>query len=320
MYTTRGYNENYYTSRKKILNDFLKDEETENMKYIEETENLVSQTKMFLKDLVSGQLDFEALNEQLEDIETELETDCNIMQGEINTLQTMDKNIEKQINEVQAQEEIGTKDYLKKIEDLKNELESKEFTIQNMERLYVELENIIKDNIQKGNEQLLTMEQFNDFLSQNDKLKTEIKKLENEKERLNKDYNNLLKENLNLRSKDESFEIEKVKEVLDEVGAKGLSQKEAEKKITALQNKYKQLNQECNLLNEKISKLTNNLRGLNIENEKFNEELNNINQEINPPEISKKRKNHSFELIKENEKNYFLNQSSEEKEEDKSDN
>ena len=251
MYTTRGYNENYYTSRKKILNDFLKDEETENMKYIEETENLVSQTKMFLKDLVSGQLDFEALNEQLEDIETELETDCNIMQGEINTLQTMDKNIEKQINEVQTQEEIGTKDYLKKIEDLKNELESKEFTIQNMERLYVELENVIKDNIQKGNEQLLTMEQFNDFLSQNDKLKTEIKKLENEKERLNKDYNNLLKENLNLRSKDESFEIEKVKEVLDEVGAKGLSQKEAEKKITALQNKYKQLNQECVQLNEK---------------------------------------------------------------------
>ena len=319
MYTTRGYNENYYTSRKKILNDFLKDEETENMKYIEETENLVSQTKMFLKDLVSGQLDFEALNEQLEDIETELETDCNIMQGEINTLQTMDKNIEKQINEVQAQEEIGTKDYLKKIEDLKNELESKEFTIQNMERLYVELENVIKDNIQKGNEQLLTMEQFNDFLSQNDKLKSEIKKLENEKERLNKDYNNLLKENLNLRSKDESFEIEKVKEVLDEVGAKGLSQKEAEKKITALQNKYKQLNQECNQLNEKINKLTKNLRGLNIENEKFNEELNNINQEINPPEINKKRKNHSFEF-KENKKNIFFNQSSEEKEDSKSNN
>ena len=320
MYTTRGYNENYYTSRKKILNDFLKDEETENMKYIEETENLVSQTKMFLKDLVSGQLDFEALNEQLEDIETELETDCNIMQGEINTLQTMDKNIEKQINEVQTQEEIGTKDYLKKIEDLKNELESKEFTIQNMERLYVELENVIKDNIQKGNEQLLTMEQFNDFLSQNDKLKSEIKKLENEKERLNKDYNNLLKENLNLRSKDESFEIEKVKEVLDEVGAKGLSQKEVEKKITALQNKYKQLNQECVQLNDKINKLIKNLRGLNIENEKFNEELYNINQEINPPEINKKRKNHSFELIKENEKNYFLNQSSEEKEDGKSNN
>ena len=242
------------------------------------------------------------------------------MQGEINTLQTMDKNIEKQINEVQAQEEIGTKDYLKKIEDLKNELESKEFTIQNMERLYVELENVIKDNIQKGNEQLLTMEQFNEFLSQNDKLKIEIKKLENEKERLNKEYNNLLKENVNLRSKDESFEIDKVKEVLDEVGAKGLSQKEAEKKITALQNKYKQLNQECNLLNEKISKLTNNLRGLNLENDKFNEELYNIHSEINPPEISKKRRYHSFELIKENEKNYFLNQSSEEKEEDKSDN
>ncbi len=80
------------------------------------------------------------------------------------------------------------------------------------------------------------------------------------------------------------------------------------------------MNQECVQLNDKINKLIKNLRGLNIENEKFNEELYNINQEINPPEINKKRKNHSFELIKENEKNYFLNQSSEEKEDGKSNN
>ena len=37
-------------------------------------------------------------------------------------------------------------------------MESKEFTIQNMERLYIKLEDAIKDNVQKGNEQLLTME------------------------------------------------------------------------------------------------------------------------------------------------------------------
>ena len=306
MYTARvggsnvGYNENYYTSRKKLLNDFLKDEETENMKYIEETENLVSQTKMFLKDLVSNQLDFESLNDQLEDIQTELETDCNIMQGELNTLQTLDKNIEKQINDVQKQEEQGTKDYMKKIEELKNELESKEFTIQNMERLYVELENIIKDNIQKGNEQLLTMEQFNDFLSQNEQLKNEIKLLEEEKNKLNKDYNQLLKENINLRSKDESFEVEKIKEVLDEIGAKGLSQKDAERKIYNLQNKNKKLEKECNNLKEKIKKLTNSLRGLNIDNQKFNNELLNIYQELYPKIKLNKKINKSFEINENN--------------------
>jgi chromosome segregation ATPase len=306
MYTARvggnniGYNENYYTSRKKLLNDFLKDEETENMKYIEETENLVSQTKMFLKDLVSNQLDFESLNDQLEDIQTELETDCNIMQGELNTLQSLDKNIEKQINDVQKQEEQGTKDYMKKIEELKNELESKEFTIQNMERLYVELENIIKDNIQKGNEQLLTMEQFNDFLSQNEQLKNEIKLLEEEKNKLNKDYNQLLKENINLRSKDESFEVEKIKEVLDEIGAKGLSQKDAERKIYNLQNKNKKLEIECNNLKEKIKKLTNSLRGLNIDNQKFNNELLNIYQELYPKIKLNKKNNKSFEINENN--------------------
>ena len=46
--SARQYNENYYTNRKKILQDFLKDEETETMKYIDETETLVSNTKMIL--------------------------------------------------------------------------------------------------------------------------------------------------------------------------------------------------------------------------------------------------------------------------------
>ena len=90
-----NYNENYFTTRKKILNDFMKDEENENLKYIQETESLVSQTKLFLKDLLSGQVDFDVLNDQLEDIQTELESDCNIMKGEINTLKAMDENIRK---------------------------------------------------------------------------------------------------------------------------------------------------------------------------------------------------------------------------------
>ena len=220
-----NYNENYFTTRKKILNDFMKDEENENLKYIEETESLVSQTKMFLKDLLSGQVDFDILNDQLEDIQTELENDCNVMKGEISTLKTLDENIEKQISNLQKEEENGTKEYMNKIESLKNELESKEFTIQNMERLYIELEDVIKDNIQKGNEQLLTMEQFSDFLNQNVRLKEEIKLLEQEKIKLDEKYSqvlkenvtlrkNVLKENVTLRKNDEEYDKQKIEEIL----------------------------------------------------------------------------------------------------------
>lgn len=286
MYTSRNasYNENYYTSRKKILNDFLNDEEAENMKYIEETESLVSQTKMFLKDLVGGGTDFDGLNDQLDDIQNELETDVNLLESEINTLKVLDKQIETQSLEVQKQEEKYTEEYKARIDELKNELESKEFSIQNMERLYLELENVIKDNMNNERDQLLTMEQFNDFVSQNDKLKKEIRLLQIEKEKLTNDYNNLLKENLNLRSKDESFEIEKIKDALTELSVLGMGgeiNKTAENKIISLQEKNKTLTKECKELAEKIDKLTKNLKGLNIDNEKFDLELNTIHDEIN---------------------------------------
>lgn len=286
MYTSRNasYNENYYTSRKKILNDFLNDEEAENMKYIEETESLVSQTKMFLKDLVGGGTDFDGLNDQLDDIQNELETDVNLLEGEISTLKALDKQIEAQSLDVQKQEEKYTEEYKAKIDELKNELESKEFSIQNMERLYLELENVIKDNMNNEREQLLTMEQFNEFVSQNDKLKKEIRLLQIEKEKLTNDYNNLLKENLNLRSKDESFEIEKIKDALTELSVLGLGgeiNKTAENKIISLQEKNKTLTKECKELAEKIDKLTKNLKGLNIDNEKFDLELKTIHDEIN---------------------------------------
>ena len=301
----QNYNENYFTTRKKILNDFMKDEENENLKYIEETESLVSQTKMFLKDLLSGQVDFDILNDQLEDIQTELENDCNVMKGEINTLKTMDENIEKQIENLQKEEENGSKEYMNKINSLKNELESKEFTIQNMERLYIELEDVIKDNIQKGNEQLLTMEQFSDFLNQNVRLKEEIKALEQEKIKLDEKYSQILKENVSLRKNDEEYEKQKIEEILKEFEIKGKNKEgkeEAIKKINEYKKKQKKLYDEYNNIKNKIEKLISTLKGLNIENKNFNYYLNNIQNELlaNNLEnyIRKRNKSFSYKQLK----------------------
>ena len=301
----QNYNENYFTTRKKILNDFMKDEENENLKYIEETESLGSKTKMFLKYLLIGQVDFDILNDQLEDIQTELENDCNIMKGEINTLKTMDENIEKQIENLQKEEENGSKEYMNKINSLKNELESKEFTIQNMERLYIELEDVIKDNIQKGNDQLLTMEQFSDFLNQNVRLKEEIKALEQEKIKLDEKYSKILKENVSLRKNDEEYEKQKIEEILKEFENKGKNKEgkeEALKKINEYKKKQKKLYDEYNNIKIKIENLINTLKGLNVENNNFNYYLNNIQNELitNNLEnyISKRNKSFSYKKLR----------------------
>ena len=293
-----NYNENYFTTRKKILNDFMKEEENENLKYIGETESLVSQTKLFLKDLLGGQVDFDILNDQLEDIQTELENDCNVMKGEINTLKAMDENIEKQIANLQKEEENGSKEYMNKINSLKNELESKEFTIQNMERLYIELEDVIKDNIQKGNEQLLTMEQFSDFLNQNVRLKDEIKVLEQEKIKLDEKYAQVLKENVALRKNDEEYEKQKIDEILKSFENKEKNKtgkEEALKKINEYKKKQKKLNDEYNNIKNKIEKLIWTLKGLNIENKNFNFHLYNIQNELlmNEIEVYLRKRNKS---------------------------
>lgn len=298
-----NYNENYFTTRKKILNDFMKDEENENLKYIEETESLVSQTKMFLKDLLSGQVDFDILNDQLEDIQTELENDCNVMKGEISTLKALDENIEKQISNLQKEEENGTKEYMNKIESLKNELESKEFTIQNMERLYIELEDVIKDNIQKGNEQLLTMEQFSDFLNQNVRLKEEIKLLEQEKIKLDEKYSQVLKENVTLRKNDEEYDKQKIEEILKDFEFKEKNKagkEEALKKINEYKKKQEKLNEEYDNIKNKIEKLIGSLKGLNIESKNFNIHLDNIKNELMASEIEsfQRKRNKSFSYKK----------------------
>jgi len=265
----------------------MKDEENENLKYIQETESLVSQTKMFLKDLLSGQVDFDILNDQLEDIQTELESDCNIMKGEINTLKAMDESIEKQISVLQKEEENGSNEYKNKINSLKNELESKEFTIQNMERLYIELEDVIKDNIQKGNEQLLTMEQFSNFLNQNVRLKDEIKELEQEKMKLDEKYSQVLKENVLLRKKDEAYDKQRVEDILKSYDKEKnkTGKDEAIKKINEYQNKQNKLNKEYDDIKEKIENLILNLRGLNIESNNFNQHLSNIKNELLTSEL-----------------------------------
>jgi chromosome segregation ATPase len=286
MYTARAsYNENYYTSRKKILDDFLKDEENETMKYIEDIEFLVSSTKALLKGLVTGEMDYDQIKEKLQEMEQDLSNDC--------------ETIEHQTHDLQQQEEKGTKTYLDKIEELKKELEIKEFKIQNMERLYVELENIIKENIRLGNDQLLTLEQFSDFIAQNDNLKEECDKLEEEKRQCLEDFNNLLRENLNLRDKDESFELEKVKDALEEIATMGTLQKEAEIRINKLQERFKELNKECTHLTIQIKTITKNLESLNIDNVKLNREIAQINKELYH---SRQKLNRSFtETIKDDE-------------------
>jgi chromosome segregation ATPase len=291
MYTSRAYNENYFISRKKILEDFIKDEENDTMKYIDDIEQLVSSTKLALKGLVSGEFDHNQMKEKLLDIENELSQECVFLEQDLSALNTTDKNIEQNTLELQRQEEKGTFHYLEKIEELKKDLEIKEFKIQNMERLYVELENIIKENIRLNNEQLLTLEQFSEFVSQNDRLKEECELLEEEKRQCIQDYNNLLRENVNLRSKDESFEIEKIKDALEEISAMGNLHKEAELKINKLQEKFKDLNKECNNLTSQIKMITKNLESLNIDNIRLNKELTLINKELFP---CHKRLNKSF--------------------------
>ena len=122
--------------------------------------------------------------------------------------------------------------------------------------------------------------------------------IELKKNVLLKEYNNLLRENLNLKSKDESFEIAKIKDVLEEISTMGTLQKEAESKIRKLQERYSQLSNECNDLTEQIKSITKTLEGLNIDNPRLNKELNLINKELYPYE---NRLNRSFTAMYENE-------------------
>ena len=79
-------------------------------------------------------MDYNLIKEKLEEIDRDLSSDCDNLKKELQKLNDKDKEIEKNTLELQKQEEKCTENYLQRIEQLKNELEDKEFTIQNMER------------------------------------------------------------------------------------------------------------------------------------------------------------------------------------------
>lgn len=291
MFTTRPYNEAYLLTSKKIKEDFQKDEEKETIKYIDDLEQLVSSTKLILKSLVNGDLNYDQLHQRLSEIEQDLITDCNALDNEVKILQDTEKVIEENTIELEKQEKESYNQYSKKIQDLKKELEVKEFKIQNMERLYVELEDIIKENLNNKNEQLLSLEQFEDFISQNNDLKQECLRLEAEKEKCIGEYNTLLKQSINMKSKDESFELEKIKDSLELMNNNNNFDKACENKILKLNEKYNSLNKECEDLNNNIKRITNNLDSLNLDNQKLNKELELIKKEIKPKYL---KRNNSF--------------------------
>jgi len=278
----KSYNDNYYIIRKQILEEFLVEEEKDSLKYIEDIENLVSSTKLCIKGVMSGEDNYTTLSAKLQEIEKELIEDCDIMEQSMSTLNTTDKHIEMSTQELQKEEEKGKQDYLTSMDELKRDMEIKEFKIQNMERLYVELEGIIKENIKQGNEQLLSLEQFTDFISQNTVLKEECDALEAEKRRCVEDYNNLLRENVNLRSKDESFELEKVKIALIDMSTTGHQNKEKHRQISSLQTRFAELSKECKSLTSQMITFTQNLEGLNLENSKLNKEIKDISRQLLP--------------------------------------
>ncbi len=267
MNSTRSYNENYYITRKKILEDFIQEEDRETMEYVENIESIVSSTKLALKSLVSGESDFKTFNERILLLEKELTQECDMLTSNISYLSISDKNTENTTLDLQKQEERGMGLYLDKIDNLKKEMELKEFKIQNMERLYVDLENIIKENIRLNNEQLLTLDQFIEFASQNERLKLDMDSLEIERKNLMNDYNLLLRENINLRSKNESFELEKVKDALEEISSMGQIQAESQLRINSLQTRFNELTKECSNLTNQIVNTTKNLESLNIDNQ-----------------------------------------------------
>ena len=151
-----------------------------------------------------------------------------------------------------------------------------------MERLYIELEDVIKDNIEKGNEQLLTMEQFSNFLNQNVQLKEDIKQLEQEKIKLDEKYSQVLKENVMLRKKDEEYDKKKLEEILKSYDKEKnkAGKEEALKKINEYKIKQQKVNNEYENIKNKIENLILVLKGLNIENKNFNDHLINIQNEL----------------------------------------
>ena len=295
-------NENSFTSnRKRLLDDFTRDEEQEKQKYIQEAESLVVKTKSFIKDLMGDKVNFDSLTKQLDLIENELSNNCNKINKEISLLELRQNSLKKRIANLQNDDMKSNNIFKEKINTLQSDLKSKEKTIQNMERIYIELENLIQSNIDNENEDLLTMEQFTDFVSQNQRLKDEIKIMENEKISIEGKYNKALKENLILRKNDEKYENEFLEKLINEVEKKEKNKcvrDDLLKGIKETCEKRKSLDENCNQIENKILKLLNNLKGINIDDYYFNLHLLNISYEIMDNMFPKIEKSKSFSYKK----------------------
>ena len=289
--SSRNYNETYYKSRKQLLKDFLIDEESEAIKSITQAESLVSSTKLLLNGIVTGSMSPSDIYANLKQIETELLIDCSELQQTLTTLNHKSQSIQHEASNQLMQEEKEFTNFVSRIEKLKNELEIKEFTIQNMEKIYIELEHIIKQNVSQGKAQPLTLEEFDMFITTQNIIINECDKLEKERNSLLNEYNCLLRENVNLKSLNESFEIEQMKNALEEIATMGNVQKEAEKRLHVLQKKYNELYNECNELTNKMLNVIKTLDGLNIDNLKLNKSIAVIKRDIFYYE---ERLNHSF--------------------------
>jgi DNA-binding transcriptional regulator YhcF (GntR family) len=278
-----------------ILQDFLKDEETTIFKNIDDTESLVKTTKTIIQNTISNNIPFATLKEHLIQINKYLETNNESLEEELTYLTEQENNIKQDSFLLQKKEEIETEKRLHEIEQVKHNIDKLDFVIKNTERIYTELENRISFNIIKNQSnkkrKLFSLKEYDEFVLDNSTIKEKYELLEQQKDILLNEYNNLLKDNLLLKFENENIEIDKIKDVLEEINLLSSLRKQHKKTIVALETQYKALTEETEQITNQIKNVVHTLEGLNIDNPKLNKEITIISQQLNP---YMKRLNRSF--------------------------
>lgn len=278
-----------------ILQDFLKNEETTIFKNIDDTESLVKTTKTIIQNTISNNIPFATLKEHLIQINKYLETNNESLEEELTYLTEQENNIKQDSFLLQKKEEIETEKRLHEIEQVKHNIDKLDFVIKNTERIYTELENRISSNIIKNQSnkkrKLFSLKEYDEFVLDNSTIKEKYELLEQQKDILLNEYNNLLKDNLLLKFENENIEIDKIKDVLEEINLLSSLRKQHKKTIVALETQYKALTEETEQITNQIKNVVHTLEGLNIDNPKLNKEITIISQQLNP---YMKRLNRSF--------------------------
>ena len=278
-----------------ILQDFLKDEETTIFKNIDDTESLVKTTKTIIQNTISNNIPFSVLKEHLIQINKYLETNNESLEEELTYLTEQENNIKQDSFLLQKKEEIETEKRLHEIEQVKRDIDKLDFVIKNTERIYTELENRISSNIIKNQSnkkrKLFSLKEYDEFVLDNSTIKEKYELLEQQKDILLNEYNNLLKDNLLLKFENENIEIDKIKDVLEEINLLSSLRKQHKKTIVTLETQYKALTEETEQITNQIKNVVHTLEGLNIDNPKLNKEITIISQQLNP---YMKRLNRSF--------------------------